>query len=107
MKWNKSIIGEIGFIRTDYKLSYKDSIKKIPKNARIMKGWEFVKLIDENYEAFDNFPKGEDYFCYGNKDYFRWGALYVDRLDLRSRLYGYYFLGNAYYRSVGVLVVKK
>ncbi len=76
MKWTKSIIGEIGFIDTKNKLFYTDAIKKIPENARIMKSWEFLKLIDEDFKSLKNIPKDKFYFCYATKMYFRVCRLY-------------------------------
>ena len=54
MKYIKSIIGDIGFVDTKNKFCFKEAIKKIPKNARIMEAWEFMKLIDEDFESYSN-----------------------------------------------------
>lgn len=106
MKWTKSIIGEIGFVDTKNKLCYKEAIKKIPTNARIMKGWECMKIIDEDFKAFKKIPKYEFYFTYGTKCFYR--ACRLSGFDVNS------FFG-AFDRGVGssddalrgVLVVKK
>ena len=55
MKYTKSIIGKIAFIETD--ANYKDSLKKIPKEARIMKSWELLRIQIENKESLKDFPK--------------------------------------------------
>ena len=46
MKWIKTSIGEVGIVEAKG-LGSKKAIKKIPKGARIMKPWEYLKLIDE------------------------------------------------------------
>ena len=55
MKYTKSIIGKIAFIETD--ANYKDSLKKIPKEARIMKAWELLRIQIENKESLKDFPE--------------------------------------------------
>ena len=106
MKYTKSINGDIGFVDTKCKLCYKDAIKKIPKDARIMKAWECMKLFDEDYKAFRNIPKGEEYFIYGTEKYFRLGR--VDDFGDGSNFEAidwYIDVPNSWLR--GVLIVKK
>jgi len=105
MKYIKSIIGDIGFVDTKNKFCFKEAIKKIPKNARIMEAWEFMKLIDEDFESLKNIP-WEWYFTYATKEYYRACRLddfgYYSRFVADDRLVDY--SGDA---LRGVLIVKR
>ena len=63
IKWTKSIIGEIGYIDWDKSKSYNENIKNIPENAREMKPSEALKIIDNDFKAFNKFPKNKYYAC--------------------------------------------
>ena len=103
MKYIKSLIGKIAFIETN--ANYKDSLKKIPKEARIMKSWEFIKLVDDDFQSLKNIPR-DWYFCYATDKYFR--ACRLDGFGNGSR-----FLADdgsvvsADFWLRGVLVVKR
>lgn len=106
MKWTKSIIGEIGFVDTKNKLTYKEAIKKIPKNARIMKSWELLKLVDEDFKSLNNIPKYEYCFCYATNNYYR--ACRLGRFGNGSWFVaGGRLVGSSDGALRGVLVVKK
>ena len=68
IKWTKSNIGQIGIVETD-NIPYKEAIKKIPKEARIMKAWELLKLYDEGSKSLRNIPNEGYYFTYGTRSY--------------------------------------
>ena len=106
MKYTKSIIGEIGYIDTNYKLNYKEAIKLIPKDARIMKAWEYLKLIDEDFDSLRNIPKPNYYFTYATDKYYR-----ACRLSDFGDDSWFYAVGrsvdDSYDSLRGVLVVKK
>lgn len=98
MKWTKSIIGDIAFIKTN--ATREESIKQIPKNARLGKRWELLKICDEDKEAIKIFPR-DDYILTKPR------ACWLDYFSLNSNFY-------ASGRSVdygsalrGVFVVKK
>jgi len=106
MKWTKSIIGEIGFIDTKNGFCYKEAIKKIPNNARIMKSWEYLKLIDEDFKSLKNIPKYKHYFAYATEKYYR--ASRVGDFDFDLRFDGDdWSVGDSLVALRGVLVVKE
>ena len=104
VKWTDSIIGKIGFVDTNNNLFYKEAIKKIPKNARIMEAWECMELLDNDFNAFKNIPKDEWYYTKSNNNYFRACGLSglgdsFDALDMN--------LVSSSDALRGVLIVKK
>ena len=109
MKWHKSIIGEIGIVKNISKknMNLKKAQSMTPKGARIMRSWEFLKLIDEDIESIDFLKKYEYYFTYSNERYYR--AFWLGRAGYGSGFDAYVRdVGDAYYGLlVGVLVVKE
>ncbi len=105
MKYTKTSIGKISYIKFTKDLTYKQALKKIPKTVRMMKCWEFLKLISEEFEVFNEFPK-QDYFCYFNKEYFKSCSLsnFANNFNVNAN---YWDVDCSYYRLRGVLIVKK
>ena len=99
MKYTKSIIGKIAFIETN--ANYKESIAKIPKEARIMASWELHRLQTEDSIPLKDFPKIE----------FVWTENRASRLNSFDDYSGFDAVGRCVDCSScalrGVCVVKK
>jgi hypothetical protein len=57
MKYTKTSIGEVAFLETN--ANYKDSLKKIPKEARVMEAWELQRVFKKEPEKLKDFPMRE------------------------------------------------
>ena len=55
MKYTKTSIGEIAFIPCD--CTRKKSLKLVPKDCRLIKRWELLKLFDKESKKLANFIK--------------------------------------------------
>lgn len=92
-------------IRFKEELTYKQALKKVPKGYRIIKAWELLKLYDENRKALKDIPRGEYFFTYGNKEYYR--TCWLNNFDDDS---GFGAVGwgvdNSNCRLRGVVIVK-
>lgn len=77
MEWHKSIMGEIGLAEnTNNKGINLDEAQKMrAEGSRLMETWEFLRLIDKDFGSLHFLKKGEYYFTYSNKEYYRAGWL--------------------------------
>ncbi len=106
MKYTKSKIGQIALVKFEEDLTYKEATKKVPKEARIMKAWELLKLYDEDKKSLKDVPKGEYFFTYGTVKYYR--ACRLSNFVFDSVFYAIdRDVDYASYRLRGVLIVNK
>ena len=57
MKYIKTSIGKIAFIPCD--CTREESLKLVPKDCRLMKRWELLKLFDEEKNKLKDFVRYE------------------------------------------------
>jgi hypothetical protein len=101
MKYTKTSIGEIAFLETD--ANYKDSLKKIPKEARVMKPTELLTLWINERTKLKGFPTGE-YTYIWTENY----ASFLDGFVDGSKFVTYdWIVYNPYRLLRGVCIVKK
>jgi hypothetical protein len=80
---------------------------EVPIGFRFIESWEVEKALCENFKVFKDLELSIDvgYYKINNKDKIRY--LWLARLDLSSRVYGYDRVLNLNFRVRGVLICKK
>lgn len=100
MKFTKTIIGKVAFIETNKNVT--DSLKFVPKNCRLLKRWELLKLFDEENEVCVKiFPLHHYLLCSKNRACWLSNFYFNSSFDANGRDVDYY------YALRGVCVVKK
>lgn len=106
MKWIKTKFGEIGVVENKNKIriNLKTAQEMCPKGTRIMKSWEMLRLIDEDFDSIKDVKRGY-YFTHSNELYYRVSGLV--RADLGSWFIAFEWNVDLADRGLlGVLAVK-